>query len=257
MRPVILITKARPIALALQIHSLHRRERSLATHCFFGRCLLTIRITRHLERTAYSSTSAVPQNRLIALVTAMQPEKKRSSRRLSSIFSLGSSDQQDNSSSASSQSTGRLAKVKKRLSSGTHLSPDYPPPPAPAYHHASIPQPTIQPVESAPAALQVPPPLSNPRSRSSSPASYIPTERLLTANAGAGLSAPTDGNKKLRRRSKLFSGGQSSDEHIHDDGHDRPHAWVIGHRGKVPYNLALLLNGEKVRSTTRAPIELC
>jgi hypothetical protein len=28
---------------------------------------------------------------------------------------------------------------------------------------------------------------------------------------------------------------------------DQPLAWIVGHKGKVPYNLAMLLNGEKVR----------
>ncbi|KAF2797162.1 hypothetical protein K505DRAFT_270083 [Melanomma pulvis-pyrius CBS 109.77] len=183
------------------------------------------------------------------------PNKKRSSRRLSSLFSLGSnSDQPDTGSVASSNSTGRLTKVKNRLSSATHLAPEYPPPPAPAYHSASIPQPTIQPVESAPPALEVPPPpISDSRSRSPSPAPLATTARPATPNAetGGSLLAPVEGVKKLRRRSKLFGGGQSSDERVHQTGgqpggQHSPLAWVIGHRGKIPYNLALLLNGEKV-----------
>jgi hypothetical protein len=173
------------------------------------------------------------------------PEKKKASRRLSSLFSLGSnSDEQSTGSSASLQPTNRLTKVRNRLSSATHLSPDYPPPQAPAYHHASNPQPTIQPVEPASAALELPAPISESYSRSSSPA----FERPLTPNvdAGGNLTAPSTEAKKLRRRSKLFGGVQVSEEKVHQ-AHDNPLAWVVGHRGKVPYNLALLLNGERVR----------
>jgi len=31
-----------------------------------------------------------------------------------------------------------------------------------------------------------------------------------------------------------------------EQGHNSPLAWIAGHRGKVEYDLALLLNGEKV-----------
>jgi hypothetical protein len=170
--------------------------------------------------------------------------KKKSSRRLSSIFSLGSNSDEQSTGSSPSLQPNRLTKVRNRLSSATHLAPDYPPPQAPAYHNASIPQPTIQPVESAPAVLDPPAPIPDSYSRSSSPA----LERPLTpsADAGGNLMAPSGEAKKLRRRSKLFGGAQSSDEKVHQ-AQDNPLAWVVGHRGKVPYNLALLLNGEKVR----------
>ncbi|KAF2266468.1 hypothetical protein CC78DRAFT_491794 [Lojkania enalia] len=176
----------------------------------------------------------------------MLQDRKRSSHRLSSLFSLGSnSDNQDAPSTTSSESNGRLTKaVKKRISSATHLAPEYPPPPPP--QHDTLQQPTIAPVESTPPTLEPPPPISAPRSRNSSPARSAMTSRPSTPNAdgAAGLQAPVEGLKKLKRRSKLFGGG-SSDEHVYEAGQS-PLAWIVGHKGKVPYNLALLLNGEKV-----------
>lgn len=178
---------------------------------------------------------------------AMISDKKRSSRRISSLFSLGSngSDQQGTASAASSESSGRLSKVKDRIASATHLTPDYPPPEPP--EPPSLRHLTITPVESAPAALQsLQPPrsISSPVSRSSSP-SRPNSPGTPNSDGGGGLLAPADAHKKLKRRSRLFAGTQSSDERISEPG-PRPLAWVVGHRGKVPYNLTMLLNGEKV-----------
>ncbi|KAF2194500.1 hypothetical protein K469DRAFT_705961 [Zopfia rhizophila CBS 207.26] len=179
----------------------------------------------------------------------MSLNKQRSSRRLSALFGISSnSDQQDVGSVASSDSGGRLAKsMKNRLSSTQHLAPDYPPPPPP--NHSAHQKLTIMPVDSAPTALQPPPPpISSPGSRSASPIRTPLSSRPATPNteAGSGRLAPTEGGlKKLKRKSRLFGGGQSSDERVNESGQS-PMAWVVGHRGKVPYNLAMLLNGEKV-----------
>ncbi|KAF2735696.1 hypothetical protein EJ04DRAFT_511644 [Polyplosphaeria fusca] len=171
----------------------------------------------------------------------MLPDKKRSNR-LSSLLSLGSSS--DGGSVTSSESTGRLSKVKNRISS-THLAPEYPPPAPPSY--GAHQQPTITPVASAPAALEPPPPLAIPRSRNSSPARGALGGRpeTPTTESSGGLQAPVEGMKKLKRKSGLFGGGRSSEEKVIEPGAG-PMAWVVGHKGKVQYNLTMLLNGEKV-----------
>lgn len=185
----------------------------------------------------------------------MLPDKKRSSHRLSSLFSSSSGDSQASGSIASSDSTSRLSKVKNRISSAAHLAPEYPPPPPPNY--PSSPQPTIQPVGSAPAALaplEPPPPIAAPRSRSNSPARLGKSRPGTPTEAGGGLLAPVEGNlKKLRRRSKLFGSEEnSSNERVNEPGQSQsqsqssPLAWIVGHKGKLPYNLTMLLNGEKV-----------
>ena len=180
--------------------------------------------------------------------------KKKSSNRLSGLFSKGSSDTHDNGSAktkstTSSESTGRLTKVKNRLSSATHLAPEYPPPPPPsAPRHVSLSNPTIQPVEpvepTAPIEpLEPPPALAVPGSRNASPSRG--SSRPGTPNADSS----TEGNlKKLRRKSKLFGGSQAGDEATGGipQAQTNPLAWIVGHKGKVPYNLAMLLNGEKV-----------
>lgn len=187
----------------------------------------------------------------------MLGEKKKSSHRLSSLFSVGSSDSHDSkstkaSTAPSSESSGRLTKVRNRLSSATHLAPEYPPPPPPkSGRDVSLSNPTIQPVESIePAAslepLEPPPALEVPsRGTSPSRSGSRPGTRPGTPN----LDAPSEGNlKKLRRKSRLFGGGSVSDGAIPDPqhGHNSPLAWIVGHKGKVPYNLTMLLNGEQV-----------
>ena len=73
-----------------------------------------------------------------------------------------------------------------------------------------------------------------------------PNERPSGDGANS-LLAPADPNmKKNRRRSRLFGGGESSDERVSDVDKDGPMAWVVGHKGRVAYNLTMLLNGEKV-----------
>jgi hypothetical protein len=55
--------------------------------------------------------------------------------------------------------------------------------------------------------------------------------------------------KKLRRKSKLFGSSQvdvGAPAGASSAPHTEPLAWIVGHKGKVPYNLAMLLNGEKV-----------
>lgn len=51
--------------------------------------------------------------------------------------------------------------------------------------------------------------------------------------------------KKTKRRTMLFGGGKSSDDAVHAAA-DVPQAWIVGHKGKVSYNLSPLLNGEPV-----------
>ncbi|ORY13864.1 hypothetical protein BCR34DRAFT_561477 [Clohesyomyces aquaticus] len=197
----------------------------------------------------------------------MDPRKKRSSHRLSSLFSSSSAGDNEMGSAASSESTstgGRLTKIKSRVSSGQHLAPAYPPPPPPDY--SSFQQPTIASVESAPAVLQPtlqppllsplqpPPPMSTtpggsrPGSRSASPARSDMNSSPGTPVDGSNRLVPAEAGalKKLKRRSKLFGGAQSSDEQVDVSPLGGPLAWVVGHRGKVPYNLTMLLNGEKV-----------
>ncbi|KAF1831675.1 hypothetical protein BDW02DRAFT_571798 [Decorospora gaudefroyi] len=169
----------------------------------------------------------------------MLSEKKKSGHRLSSIFSSAPSD----ASAASSESSNRLTKVRNRLSSATHLAPEYPPPAAPTSPRAlSLENPTIQPVASAVdlEPLEPPPPLEVP-SRGTSP---------FNSRPGTPLESPSEGKlKKLRRKSGLFGGAPGSGDDALSGaphGHARPLAWIVGHKGKVPYNLTFLVNGEKV-----------
>lgn len=181
----------------------------------------------------------------------MMGDKKKSSRRLSSLFSLGgSSEPQQSNSAASSESSGRLSKVKNRISSAaststqsaTHLTaPEYPPP-SPQRRQSPPNQLTIQPVGGSPALepLEPPPHLDVP-SRSSSPGGF--GSRPGTPNLD------NEGKlKKLRRKSGLFGGTNSSlvDVSRAGDAGESPLAWIVGHKGKVPYSLTMLLNGEKV-----------
>lgn len=178
----------------------------------------------------------------------MLGDKKKSSHRLSSLFSVGSgsSEPQENKaakpSPVPSESGGRLTKVKKRISSATHLAPEYPPP---ASHNSSrevsLSNPTIQPVGGPAAALEAlePPPSLDVPSRTTSPYNSRPG----TPNADGA----SEGNlKKLRRKSRLFGGSQGGNEPLTGAAAASPLAWIVGHKGKVPYNLTMLLNGEKV-----------
>lgn len=184
----------------------------------------------------------------------MLGDKKKSSNRLSGLFSKSTSDTQDaastkTKSTTASDSTGRLTKVRNRISSATHLAPDYPTPTSPsAPRHVSLQNPTIQPVETefsaAFAPLEPPPPLAVPGSRNASPSG-----RGSRPGTPGGESSAGDGNlKKLRRKSKLFGGSQADLVGAVDapPPQEKPLAWIVGHKGKVPYNLAMLLNGEKV-----------
>jgi hypothetical protein len=183
----------------------------------------------------------------------MLGHKKKSSRRLSSIFGSSASSEPSTSSSntyvsatpASSESSSRLTKVRNRLSSATHLAPEYPPPSAPTPRPVSLSNPTIQPVEPADLEpLEPPPPLEVP-SRVSSPANSRPGTPSLEPSSEGKL-------KKLRRKSGLFGGPPTGLEGLDGAPHGAPHgnasplAWIVGHKGKVPYNLTFLLNGEKV-----------
>ncbi|KAI4690305.1 hypothetical protein J4E81_007457 [Alternaria sp. BMP 2799] len=181
----------------------------------------------------------------------MLGDKKKSARRLSSLFgSSGSSEPSGSTNNAklsptpaSSESSSRLTKVRNRLSSATHLTPEYPPPAAQSPRAVSLSNPTIQPVVPADLEpLEPPPPLEVP-SRASSPASSRPGTPSLD---------PSEGKlKKLRRKSGLFGGPPGGIEGVDaasgaPQGNASPLAWIVGHKGKVPYNLTFLLNGEKV-----------
>jgi hypothetical protein len=183
----------------------------------------------------------------------MLGDKKKSSHRLSSLFSSGSSDSSDSKNTKlspvpSSESSSRLTKVRQRISSATHLTPEYPLPPTPkSPRGASLSNPTIQPVESAAdlEPLEPPPALDGP-SRTSSPFNSRPGTPTLTVDTGS------EGKlKKLRRKSGLFGGALIGDDTTAGapQGHASPLAWIVGHKGKVPYNLTFLLNGEKVGKT--------
>lgn len=144
----------------------------------------------------------------------MLGDKKKSSNRLSGLFSKSTPDAQETPSSklkspTPSESTGRLTKVRNRLSSATHLAPDYPPPQAPGGpRNVSLSNPTIQPVDSVEstahlAPLEPPPPLAVPGSRNASPS------RSGSRPSTPGADSSGEGNlKKLRRKSKLFGGSQ-------------------------------------------------
>lgn len=183
----------------------------------------------------------------------MLGDKKKSSRRLSSLFSLGgSSEPHQGNSAASSESSGRLTKVKNRISSAaststqqsaTHLTaPEYPPP-SPQRRQSPPSQLTIQPVggSSALEPLEPPPHLDVP-SRSSSPGGFGSRPGTPNTDHEGKL-------KKLRRKSGLFGGTNSSLTDLSRAGAagENPLAWIVGHKGKVPYSLTMLLNGEKVR----------
>lgn len=180
-------------------------------------------------------------------------DKKKASRRLSSLFSLGGpSEPQQSNSAASSESSGRLSKVKNRISSvassstaqsATHLTaPEYPPP-SPQRRQSPPNQLTIQPVGPPSFEPLEPPPHLDVPSRSSSPGGF--GSRPGTPNLDPGNEGKL---KKLRRKSGLFGGSNSSVTDISHGGvvGDNPLAWIIGHKGKVPYSLTMLLNGERV-----------
>jgi hypothetical protein len=184
----------------------------------------------------------------------MLGDKKKSSNRLSSLFSKAPSEPQETAASKAksptpSESTGRLTKVRHRLSSATHLAPEPQAPIAP--RPVSLSNPAIQPLESESAAtlapLEPPPPLAVPGSRSASPSRGGGGSRPGTP----GGDSASEGNlKKLRRRSKLFGGSQAGDGLTaggSPQSQGSPDAWIVGHKGKVPYTkMALLLNGDKV-----------
>jgi hypothetical protein len=97
--------------------------------------------------------------------------------------------------------------------------------------------------------LEPPPHLDVP-SRSSSPGfGSRPGTPNLDPNGEGKL-------KKLRRKSGLFGNVNSSVTDVSRGGAadgSSPLAWIVGHKGKVPYNLTMLLNGEKVRCTCTCP----
>jgi hypothetical protein len=187
----------------------------------------------------------------------MLGDKRKSTNRLSGLFSKGSSDSQETAStktksSTPSESTGRLTKVRNRLSSAHHLAPEYPAPSSPnTPRHVSAPT-AVQPVESRDSAallapLEPPPPLGGdgPGSRAGSRAASPSHSRNGSRPGTPGGDSATEGNlKKLRRKSNLF--GSSRVDLAAAQTLEQPPAWIVGLKGKVPYNLAPLLSGEKV-----------
>lgn len=175
-------------------------------------------------------------------------DKKKN--RLSSLnlFSKPPSDAPDANflSTNSSESSGRLTKVRNRISSAssaTHLAPDHLPPVQPAApRHVSLMNPTMESTDLL-QPLEPPPPLSVPGSRTVSPSGS--RSRPGTPNDSA-----NEGNlKKLRRRSKMFGGSAGDTGAGAIQGQHSPVAWIAGHRAKVEYNLAMLLSGEQVRGS--------
>ncbi|KAF1947419.1 hypothetical protein EJ02DRAFT_449594 [Clathrospora elynae] len=181
----------------------------------------------------------------------MLGDQKKSSHRLSSLFSAGSSDTPDSkpiktSPVPSSETSSRLTKVRNRLSSATHLAPEYSSPPLKSPRGVSLSNPPIQPMGAAYAPATAFEPLEPP------PALEVPPRGESPYNSRPGtpnLDVPAEGKlKKLRRRSGMFGGGSGDDTTAGaQQGQDCPLAWIVGHKGKVPYNLAVLLNGEKVQ----------
>ncbi|KAL1643840.1 hypothetical protein SLS61_009068 [Didymella pomorum] len=119
------------------------------------------------------------------------------------------------------------------------MAPEYPPP-SPRRRQSPPNQLTIQPVGSPALDPLEPPPALDVPSRSSSPGGW--GSRPGTPNLGV----ENEGKlKKLRRKSGLFGGSNGSSANL-SQGMSDPLAWIIGHKGKVPYSLTMLLNGEKV-----------
>jgi hypothetical protein len=185
--------------------------------------------------------------------------RKKSSHRLSSLFSMGgssNSELQQSNSVTSSESSRRLSKVKNRMASGaststvqsaTHLTaPEYPLP-TPQRRQSPPNLLTVQPVGSPAFEPLEPPPHLDVPSRSSSPGGWG------SRPGTPGTPTQEPGNegklKKLRRKSGMFGGSNGSTADLSSAGAagSNPLAWIVGHRGKVPYNLTMLLNGEKVR----------
>ncbi|CAI6336356.1 unnamed protein product [Periconia digitata] len=195
----------------------------------------------------------------------MLSSKKRSTHRLSSLFMSSHNDSSDTTSNGSSAGSGRLTKLKNRVSSSsTHLPIDQNPPPVPKLppqHAVPMPPPSSRsaPPVQAPAnittqepdAVLQPPPsivtMNSPRSRSSSPG-RLNKSRPNTSQGisnGSSMLAPADASaKKSRRASRFFGGGKSSDDSLKEK--NVPQAWVVGHKGKVPYDLAPLITGAPV-----------
>ncbi|USP80234.1 hypothetical protein yc1106_07508 [Curvularia clavata] len=183
----------------------------------------------------------------------MLGEKKKASHRLSSLFSVGSSSTStsDAASSASIKTSpaptsepNRLAKVRNRISSATHLAPDHaaaPKSPKSPNQAALAANDTLHPVVPADLEPLEPPPLLDVASRPSSPANSRASTSSLDPNPEGRL-------KKLRRKSMLFGGGPANGADPSEPGNaaGNPPAWIVGHKGKVPYDLKALLKGEKV-----------
>lgn len=193
--------------------------------------------------------------------------KKKSSHRLSSLFSLSSlslsssQDHKDDTRSASasdrlspvpgyspnaSPGIGKLTKSPhERAGSGQLLTPPVYSSPVP--YHSELPStsPQIGWLEDLP-----PPPTIgdvSPGSRSMSPSTSRPGSRASSRPATPTLEVTIEGpaqtkHSKLRRMSWMPGSSKSHNR----DGSQAPTAWVVGHPGKIPYNLGPLLAGEKV-----------
>jgi hypothetical protein len=174
------------------------------------------------------------------------------------LFSKPPSDAPDANflSTNSSESSGRLTKVRNRMSSASsathlapdhlapdHLAPDHLAPVQPAApRHVSLMNPTMESTDLL-QPLEPPPPLSVPGPRTVSPSGS--RSRPGTPNDSA-----NEGNlKKLRRRSKMFGGSAGDTGAGATQGQHSPVAWIAGHRVKVEYNLGMLLSGEQVRGS--------
>ncbi|EMD94819.1 hypothetical protein COCC4DRAFT_26495 [Bipolaris maydis ATCC 48331] len=181
----------------------------------------------------------------------MLGEKKKATNRLSSLFSVGSSSESSaasikSSPAPSSEPSSRFSKVRNRISSVNLLAPEPPQPAAPkspkSPNPASLANPSLHPVVPADLEPLEPPPLLDVSSHPSTPSNSRPSTPGLDPNSEGRL-------KKLRRKSILFGGGPANGADPAGSGNaanGNPPAWIVGHKGKVPYDLKALLDGEKV-----------
>lgn len=201
-------------------------------------------------------------------------QRRKSSSRLSNIFSssaanltIPSIDEQpsapsgphsavESSRGSNSPPRGRTAPnklSKERVPSGQLHDPVPYPSQSPGRPELSR-KPTINHVQTDfPDGLLPPPPMSALSPGSGSPRNGSPDSRIGSRPVTPVLSVPpgqyesatlTPTKESKLRRKSWFGGGHKSRDSA-DDGRG-PLAWVVGHQGKLPYNLSLLLGAERV-----------
>ncbi|KAF2816297.1 uncharacterized protein BDZ99DRAFT_494145 [Mytilinidion resinicola] len=209
----------------------------------------------------------------MAAPQARATSKHRATRRISSFFSSASSASDTSSlansdSVRSAQPSSRLApedsiaawqppppparkltKERERVVSH-HSAPAYPPPPPPPATSLTGP-PTITPVHAEPASTLQPPSISTtPPLLASQPPSRANSrpQTPITGNLIIPETLPVHTHDKKAKRKSFLFGARGSSDHVHEagSGAQGPLAWVIGHQGKVQYNLSILMGAEKV-----------